>query len=202
MSTSFSEQQNASHALRHERRRSLRGSTLIYHSSRALRLPPEGVCIPRAHGRTFCPQRVRGLAAGDPLSLSPWDGHTLSNRRAVHLRCLLYQSFASVSSHPPRISPLGNNTQAAVFSLFTPVCAAVCTRPPIQRLFSVYGNSGGTPYSIPPPSPYTGLFTGSFRFTGSYMPEPHSLHRAFSDQHPRKRRSPGCNHAAEHMLRN
>ena len=115
MSTSFSEQQNASHALRHERRRSLRGSTLIYHSSRALRLPPEGVCIPRAHGHTFCPQRVRGLAAGDPLSLSPWDGHTLSNRRAVHLRCLLYQSFASVSSHPPRISPLGNNTQAAVF---------------------------------------------------------------------------------------
>ena len=115
MRTSFSEQQNASHALRHERRRSLRGSTLIYHSSRALRLPPEGVCIPRAHGRTFCPQRVRGLAAGDPLSLSPWDGHTLSDRRAVHLRCLLYQSFASVSSHPPRISPLENNTQASVF---------------------------------------------------------------------------------------
>ena len=107
---------NASHALGHERRK----NTSRFHSRLSLGAAcdeghAEGIHIPRAHGRTFCPQRVRGLAAGDPLSLSPWDGHTLSDRRAVHLRCLLYQSFASVSSHPPRISPLENNTQAAVF---------------------------------------------------------------------------------------
>ena len=43
----------------------------------------EGFHIPRAPGRTFCPQRVKGLAAGGPLSLSPWDGHTLSDQRAI-----------------------------------------------------------------------------------------------------------------------
>lgn len=52
---------------------------------RETRDQPEGFHIPLAPGRTFCPQRVMGLSAGGPLSLSPWDGHTLSDRRAVHL---------------------------------------------------------------------------------------------------------------------
>ena len=69
-----------------ERRNRLRGSTLVYRSSSACDGgQSEGICIPRAPGRTFCPQRVKGLSAGGPLSLAPWDGHTLSDRRAVHL---------------------------------------------------------------------------------------------------------------------
>ena len=65
-----------------------RGSTLIYYSNARYVGKPEGVCIPRAPGRTFCPQRVSGLAADGPLSLAPWDGHTLSDQRAMHLWCL------------------------------------------------------------------------------------------------------------------
>ena len=62
----------------------LRGSTLVFHSGAARNAGhTEGFDIPRAPGRTFCPQRVSGLAADGPLSLAPWDGHTLSDQRAI-----------------------------------------------------------------------------------------------------------------------
>ena len=78
----------------------LRGSTLVFHSGAARNAGhAEGFDIPRAPGRTFCPQRVSGLAAGGPLSLAPWDGHTLSDQRAIRLGPMVAGFPAGVKSH-------------------------------------------------------------------------------------------------------
>lgn len=80
--------------------RILRGSTLVYHSGAAHDAGhAEGVHSPRAPGRTFCPQRVSGLAADGPLSLAPWDGHTLSDQRAIRLGLMVAGFSAGVKSH-------------------------------------------------------------------------------------------------------
>ena len=77
----------------------LRGSTLVFHSGAARNAGhAEGFDIPRAPGRTFCPQRVSGLAAGGPLSLAPWDGHTLSDQRAIRLGPMVAGFPAGVKS--------------------------------------------------------------------------------------------------------
>ena len=54
--------------------RILRGSTLVYHSVAACNGgQPEGIHIPRAHGRTFCTARQDGFQpVAVPLLAEPW----------------------------------------------------------------------------------------------------------------------------------
>ena len=64
---------NASHARRHERRK-FRGSTLVYRSNRPIHAgQTEGICIPRAPGRTFRAASQGGLQpTAAPLLAKLW----------------------------------------------------------------------------------------------------------------------------------